>query len=266
MKAPFPWFGGKSRVAHAVWDRFGNVPNYVEPFAGSLAVLLARPGGSGRNETVNDKDCYLANFWRALQHDPEQVAYWADAPVNEADLHARHRWLIDRPDFRERMMTDPAYFVPQIAGWWVWGLSLWIGDGWCVHPEWQGRHSCERNPRGVHALEQKKAAAQTRWCGNSPGRLCRQSMATSTRFEGAECNAATTSDWLFHCLRRKFHLSAVRPLTLLRSIGRSSASRTRLLWRLATRTRSIANDSYRLDWDISRPAVCDRRSGHRVCP
>jgi len=28
VKAPFPWFGGKSRVADLVWDRFGNVPNY----------------------------------------------------------------------------------------------------------------------------------------------------------------------------------------------------------------------------------------------
>lgn len=28
MKSPFPWFGGKSRVAHLVWDRFGDVPNY----------------------------------------------------------------------------------------------------------------------------------------------------------------------------------------------------------------------------------------------
>ena len=43
LKAPFPWFGGKRRVAHIVWDRFGCVPNYVEPFAGSLAVLLGRP-------------------------------------------------------------------------------------------------------------------------------------------------------------------------------------------------------------------------------
>lgn len=39
LKAPFPWFGGKSRVAPQVWERFGDVDNYVEPFAGSLAVL-----------------------------------------------------------------------------------------------------------------------------------------------------------------------------------------------------------------------------------
>ena len=41
LKAPFPWFGGKSKVAGLVWERFGDVANYVEPFAGSLAVLLA---------------------------------------------------------------------------------------------------------------------------------------------------------------------------------------------------------------------------------
>ena len=40
LRAPFPWFGGKSRVAPLVWDRFGDVPNYVEPFFGSGAVLL----------------------------------------------------------------------------------------------------------------------------------------------------------------------------------------------------------------------------------
>jgi len=43
IKAPFPWFGGKSRAAEIIWARFGNVPNYVEPFAGSLAVLLDPP-------------------------------------------------------------------------------------------------------------------------------------------------------------------------------------------------------------------------------
>lgn len=43
LKAPFPWFGGKRKVAKEVWQRFGNVKNYVEPFFGSGAVLLGRP-------------------------------------------------------------------------------------------------------------------------------------------------------------------------------------------------------------------------------
>jgi len=148
LKAPFPWFGGKSRVASLVWDRFGNVPNYVEPFAGSLAVLLGRPH-TPRNETVNDKDAYLANFWRALAHDPEALAHWADWPVNETDLHARHRWLVDQSRFRERTLTDPEFYDPKIAGWWVWGISMWIGSGWCSRPEWTGRTHASR-ARGIN--------------------------------------------------------------------------------------------------------------------
>ena len=44
MQAPFIWFGGKRKVAAEVWAALGDVDNFVEPFAGSLAVLLGRPG------------------------------------------------------------------------------------------------------------------------------------------------------------------------------------------------------------------------------
>ena len=131
LKAPFPWFGGKSRVAPQVWERFGDVPNYVEPFAGSLAVLLGRPHAP-KTETVNDLDCYLANFWRAVQAEPSEVARWADWPVNEADLDARHAWLVGRrAALRDGMHADPAFFDSKIAGWWVWGICSWIGSGFC---------------------------------------------------------------------------------------------------------------------------------------
>ena len=130
LKAPFPWFGGKSRVADLVWDRFGDVPNYAEPFFGSGAVLLCRPHPP-HTETVNDLDCMVANFWRALQHDPDAVAHFADWPVNEADQHARHLWLCSQADFREAMKVDPDYYDSKIAGWWVWGQCIWIGAGWC---------------------------------------------------------------------------------------------------------------------------------------
>jgi len=133
MKAPFPWFGGKRRVAPEIWAAFGDVDNYVEPFAGSLAVLLERPAWhKARAETVNDRDQFVANFWRALAHDPEAVARWADWPVNEADLFARHLWLVNTG--RERltaMDSDPDWYDVQVAGWWVWGICAWIGSGWC---------------------------------------------------------------------------------------------------------------------------------------
>ncbi len=137
LKAPFPWFGGKSRVSHIVWEYFGDVRNYVEPFAGSLAVLLGRPT-EPKIETVNDLDCWIANFWRALKADPEALAHHADWPVNETDLHARHLWLVSQVEFRERMKTDPDYFDVKIAGWWVWGISQWIGSGWCQTAERRG--------------------------------------------------------------------------------------------------------------------------------
>jgi DNA adenine methylase len=132
LQAPFPWFGGKSRAAALLWPRFGNVRNYVEPFAGSLAVLLARPTPFLGCETVNDLDGFVGNFWRALQADPDDVARWADWPVNENDQHARHLWLLDRRDtLTARLAGDPAFYDAKIAGWWVWGIGTWIGSGWC---------------------------------------------------------------------------------------------------------------------------------------
>ena len=154
MRAPFPWFGGKSRAAARVWAALGDVPNYVEPFAGSLAVLLARPHAP-KVETVNDLDAYLANFWRAVSAAPAEVARFADWPVNEADLHARHLWLMGQAEFRERLATDPDYFDARVAGWWVWGLSSWFGTGWCdlsrAKPSRQIPH-LSRPGHGAHAV------------------------------------------------------------------------------------------------------------------
>lgn len=132
MNAPFPYFGGKSSVAHLIWEALGDVKNYVEPFFGSGAVLLARPHGAGDVETVNDMDGLLANFWRAIAADPDAVAHHADWPVNECDLHARHLWLVnERENVSLRLMADPSWFDAKIAGWWVWGACSWIGSGWC---------------------------------------------------------------------------------------------------------------------------------------
>jgi len=132
MSAPFPWFGGKRRVAGDIWARFGNVMNYVEPFFGSGAVLLGRPSFSHGNETVNDLDGFIANFWRSIQHSPDATAKWADNPVNENDLHARHSWLVGQRDLlRPSLEGDPEWHDPKIAGWWVWGISCWIGSGFC---------------------------------------------------------------------------------------------------------------------------------------
>ncbi len=132
IKSPFPYFGGKSRAATLVWPRFGAVRNYVEPFFGSGAMLLARPDGWSGTETVNDADGLLSNFWRAVKDDPAEVARWADWPVNENDLHARHAWLVGRKETLQAWLEgDPDWYDAQAAGWWVWGMACWIGREFC---------------------------------------------------------------------------------------------------------------------------------------
>lgn len=166
LKAPFPYYGGKSRAAGLIWPRLGDVDHYIEPFLGSGANMLARPTAP-RVETVNDADCYLSNFWRCVGPNGSQLASTLAAlcnyPVSELDLHASHRWLVgvtkpvDPPSdwahgpaawadacrhfrgtpnaaaitFRERMRNDPDYKDPLYAARWVWGICMWIGGGWC---------------------------------------------------------------------------------------------------------------------------------------
>lgn len=159
MRAPFPYFGGKSRVANIVWQRLGNVENYVEPFIGSAAVLLRRPRehfevGTIRIETVNDVDAMIANFWRAIALEPELTASYADWPVNENDLHARHKWLVDQKEsLREKLESDPEWCDAKIAGWWVWGMCLWIGGGFCKDSQqWKQRPVLSNNGQGIHKM------------------------------------------------------------------------------------------------------------------
>jgi hypothetical protein len=172
LLAPFPWYGGKSRAAPLIWEAIGtDVGHYVEPFAGSLATLLNRPGGPGTIETVNDRDCHLANVWRALTAAPEAVAEHVDWPVNEADLHARHRSLHEgHAALREAVMSDPSYYDAKVAGWWVWGICQWIGGTWC-----DGKPPGRQLPKlasqnGVHRKRMTRAELG-QWFGDLRTRL-----------------------------------------------------------------------------------------------
>lgn len=132
-KSPFPYFGGKLKAASLIWERLGaDCKNYVEPFFGSGAVLLNRPDSFSGQMTVNDKDGHVSNFWRAVRADPTAVARCADWPVIEADLHARHLYLVNNAEkLTARLMANHCYFDAQMAGFWAWGACMWIGSGWC---------------------------------------------------------------------------------------------------------------------------------------
>ena len=131
LKAPFPYFGGKRGVAKEVWKRLGTPKQYIEPFLGSAAVLLAAPKTASL-EVVGDVNGYIANFWRAAKYQPAEVANWCDYPVSHIDLGARHKWLLEKHAVLADALHDPEWHGDaQIAGWWLWGQCAWIGSGWC---------------------------------------------------------------------------------------------------------------------------------------
>jgi hypothetical protein len=135
-----------------VWDRFGAPAQYIEPFCGSLAVLLAAPHAASL-EVVNDTSGFIANFWRATKHQHEAVAQGADYPVSHIDLGARHVWLMAQRDRIGAELQDPHWpGDAKVAGWWLWGQCCWIGSGWC---DWFGKipHASDAG-MGVQAIGQ----------------------------------------------------------------------------------------------------------------
>ena len=118
-------------ACETVWESLGDPENYVEPFAGSAAMLLGRPN-VGKVETINDADGFVANFWRAVSLDAAEVAKHCDWPTNEVDLFSRHSWLVRQSaGLLDRLQADPEFYDAKIAGWWCWGACNWIGSGWC---------------------------------------------------------------------------------------------------------------------------------------
>jgi DNA adenine methylase len=71
MKPPFAYYGGKTKMADTIVALLPEHTHYVEPFAGSLAVLLAKPRSD--METVNDLDQDLMTFWRVLRERPQEL-------------------------------------------------------------------------------------------------------------------------------------------------------------------------------------------------
>jgi len=141
LLSPFPYFGGKRTVAADVWERLGTPAQYIEPFCGSAAVLLAARKPASL-EVINDASGFIANFWRAVKHQSAAVAEWADYPVSHIDLGARHRWLMEQVPRLGTELHDPDWHGDaKVAGWWLWGQCSWIGSGWC---DWAGAARNER--------------------------------------------------------------------------------------------------------------------------
>lgn len=87
MKPPVPYFGGKMTIGPAIAAVLPPHEHYVEPFCGSLAVLLAKPPSA--HETVNDLDHRIMTFWRVLRDRPLELARaCALTPHSRAEFEA----------------------------------------------------------------------------------------------------------------------------------------------------------------------------------
>ena len=71
------YYGGKARTDFRKWllpkipyDKDGI---YVEPFAGMLGVLLARP--QCKTEIINDLDANICNWWRVVREHPNELKH-----------------------------------------------------------------------------------------------------------------------------------------------------------------------------------------------
>ena len=81
VPVPLKWHGGKSYLARRIVGLMPRHLHYVEPYAGGLAVLLARDPDDPRmwlgdtsdergvSEVANDLDGRLMNFWRVVRGD-----------------------------------------------------------------------------------------------------------------------------------------------------------------------------------------------------
>lgn len=91
MKPLVPYHGGKGRLADWIADLLPPHRVYVEPFAGSAAVLLAKPRST--HEILNDVDGNVVNFYRVLREQPEglervcRLTPYARDEFLAADLH-----------------------------------------------------------------------------------------------------------------------------------------------------------------------------------
>ncbi|MFC3984932.1 DNA adenine methylase [Streptosporangium jomthongense] len=72
LAPPMPYYGSKQTLGPAIAALLPEHQHYIEPYGGSLAVLLAkRPSAQ---ETVNDLSRELMTFWRVLRDRPADLA------------------------------------------------------------------------------------------------------------------------------------------------------------------------------------------------
>lgn len=100
VRPAFPYYGGKGRMAPVIAALIPPHRLYVEPFAGSAAVLLAKP--PSKHEVLNDADGNVVAFYRAMREHPEELRHALTMTPYARDEYAACAVMNDDMDLVER--------------------------------------------------------------------------------------------------------------------------------------------------------------------
>lgn len=85
-RSPFPWFGGKQRLADDIISFFPPHRVYVEVFGGGASVLLSKAPST--LDVYNDREDGLVGFFRCLRDEPDRLV-----PLLELTPYSRTEFL-----------------------------------------------------------------------------------------------------------------------------------------------------------------------------
>jgi DNA adenine methylase len=147
LRPVFPWPGAKIRMAEWIASLMHPSQGYLEPFAGSAAVLLARE--RVRHETINDLDGSVVRFYRTLRERPTALIRAVRlTPYSEEEFALALQPLGDDEieelgdvEVARRFYVRTAQAFQGSAAWPSWGMTAVLGGGSSRAAKWQTLNS-----------------------------------------------------------------------------------------------------------------------------
>ena len=112
MTPPTNYYGRKARLAPWIASLLPPHRTYVEPFAGSAAVLFAKPPSP--TEVLNDLDGAVVNFFTVLRDHPAELAQALRLTPYARAEYQQHAARYDDPDGRPLLLD--AWGAPVRTG------------------------------------------------------------------------------------------------------------------------------------------------------
>lgn len=134
MNPVFPYSGGKRRLLKYILPVIPEHSTYIEPFAGGLAVFLAKP--RAKVEVVNDIDAEISGFYLYVREHLESLLAEMEWYLHSVDIFNRLR--------DSRGLTE----LQKVARWYLLKVSSFSGFGDYYARDSRGYRGFRRKRRG----------------------------------------------------------------------------------------------------------------------